>query len=69
MNIFTCLAAISQVIFPNDKCLGHFDAQLKIRIPGTGHHLFQDIVLFLNGLPVVAIECPLTIQLFNHSIH
>ena len=31
--------------------------QLKIRILGTEHHIFPDIVLFLNGLPIVVIEC------------
>ena len=31
--------------------------QLKVRILGTEHHIFPDIVLFLNGLPVVVIEC------------
>ena len=31
--------------------------QFKVRIPGTEHHIIPDIVLFLNGLPVVLIEC------------
>ncbi len=31
--------------------------QLKVRIPGTEKHIKPDIVLFLNGLPVVLIEC------------
>ncbi|HEX2976920.1 MAG TPA: HsdR family type I site-specific deoxyribonuclease, partial [Bacteroidales bacterium] len=31
--------------------------QFKVRILGTEHHIFPDIVLFLNGLPVVVIEC------------
>lgn len=31
--------------------------QLKVRVLGTEHHIFPDIVLFLNGLPVVVIEC------------
>jgi len=31
--------------------------QFKIRILGTEHHIVPDIVLFLNGLPVVVIEC------------
>jgi type I restriction enzyme, R subunit len=31
--------------------------QPKIRILGTEHHIVPDIVLFLNGLPVVVIEC------------
>ncbi len=28
-----------------------------MRIRGTEHHIVPDIVLFLNGLPVVVIEC------------
>jgi type I restriction enzyme R subunit len=31
--------------------------QPKLRILGTEHHIVPDIVLFLNGLPVVVIEC------------
>ena len=31
--------------------------QFKVRIPGTEHHIVPDIVLFLNGLPIVVIEC------------
>lgn len=31
--------------------------QFKVRILGTEHHIIPDIVLFLNGLPVVLIEC------------
>ena len=31
--------------------------QFKVRIPGTENHIIPDIVLFLNGLPVVIIEC------------
>ena len=31
--------------------------QYKIRILGTEHHIIPDIVLFINGLPVVVIEC------------
>ncbi len=31
--------------------------QFKVRILGTEHHIIPDIVLFLNGLPVVVIEC------------
>lgn len=31
--------------------------QFKVRILGTEHYIFPDIVLFLNGLPVVVIEC------------
>ena len=37
----------------------HFLAvcQFKVRVLGTEHHIIPDIVLFLNGLPVVVIEC------------
>ncbi len=31
--------------------------QFKVRILGTEHHIIPDIVLFLNGIPVVVIEC------------
>ena len=31
--------------------------QFKVRILGTEHHIIPDVVLFLNGLPVVLIEC------------
>jgi type I restriction enzyme R subunit len=31
--------------------------QFKVRILGTEHHIIPDIVLFLNGLPLVVIEC------------
>ena len=31
--------------------------QFKVRILGTEHHIIPDIVLFLNGFPVVVIEC------------
>jgi type I restriction enzyme, R subunit len=30
--------------------------QFKVRILGTEHHIIPDIVLFLNGLPIVVIE-------------
>jgi len=32
-------------------------SQFKIRIPGTEHHIFPDIILFVNGLPLVVVEC------------
>jgi type I restriction enzyme R subunit len=32
-------------------------AQLKVRIPGTEHHIYPDIVCFLNGLPIAVVEC------------
>jgi type I restriction enzyme R subunit len=31
--------------------------QFKVRILGTENHIIPDIVLFLNGLPIVVIEC------------
>jgi len=31
--------------------------QFKVRILGTEYHIVPDIVLFLNGLPIVVIEC------------
>ncbi len=31
--------------------------QFKVRILGTEYHILPDIVLFVNGLPVVVIEC------------
>ena len=31
--------------------------QFKVRIPGREQHIIPDVVLFLNGLPVVVIEC------------
>lgn len=31
--------------------------QFKVRIPGRDQHIVPDVVLFLNGLPVVVIEC------------
>ena len=31
--------------------------QFKVRILGTEHHIIPDIVLFVNGLPMVLIEC------------
>jgi type I restriction enzyme R subunit len=32
-------------------------SQFKINIPGTENHIVPDIVLFLNGLPIVVVEC------------
>jgi len=32
-------------------------SQFKIRIIGTEYHIYPDITLFINGLPVVVIEC------------
>lgn len=31
--------------------------QFKVRIPGRDQHIIPDVVLFLNGLPIVVIEC------------
>ncbi|HUX22188.1 MAG TPA: type I restriction endonuclease subunit R [Spirochaetia bacterium] len=31
--------------------------QLKVRVLGTEHHIIPDVVLFVNGLPLVVIEC------------
>lgn len=31
--------------------------QFKVRILGTEHHIIPDIVLFINGLPMVVVEC------------
>jgi type I restriction enzyme, R subunit len=31
--------------------------QFKVRVLGTEHHIIPDIVLFLNGLPIVVVEC------------
>ncbi|MGH7454070.1 MAG: type I restriction endonuclease subunit R, partial [bacterium] len=35
-------------------------SQFKIRVSGTDHHIVPDVVLFLNGLPIVVIECKST---------
>ena len=32
-------------------------SQFKVRIIGTENHIYPDITLFLNGLPVAVIEC------------
>jgi len=32
-------------------------SQFKVRILGTDNHIYPDIICFLNGLPVVLIEC------------
>jgi type I restriction enzyme R subunit len=32
-------------------------SQFKVKIPGTENHIIPDIVLFVNGIPVVVIEC------------
>lgn len=31
--------------------------QFKVRVLGTEHHIYPDIVLFVNGLPLVVVEC------------
>lgn len=32
-------------------------SQFRVRIPGREQHILPDVVLFLNGLPVIVIEC------------
>ncbi len=32
-------------------------SQFKVSVTGTDHHIIPDIVLFINGLPVVVVEC------------
>lgn len=32
-------------------------SQFKVNIPGTEKHIIPDIVLFVNGLPLVVVEC------------
>jgi len=32
-------------------------SQFKVNIPGTEKHIIPDIVLFINGLPLVVVEC------------
>ncbi|MCF6364919.1 MAG: HsdR family type I site-specific deoxyribonuclease [Bacteroidales bacterium] len=32
-------------------------SQFKVKIPGTEHHIVPDIILFINGLPIVTVEC------------
>jgi Type I site-specific restriction-modification system, R (restriction) subunit and related helicases len=32
-------------------------SQFKLNVPGTEKHIIPDIVLFINGLPLVVIEC------------
>lgn len=32
-------------------------SQFKVSVPGTDHHIIPDVVLFVNGLPLVVIEC------------
>jgi len=32
-------------------------SQLKVKIPTTENHIYPDIVCFVNGLPVVVVEC------------
>ncbi|MDR1884554.1 MAG: HsdR family type I site-specific deoxyribonuclease [Prevotella sp.] len=45
--------------FNKESSKNHFLAvsQYKIRIPGKEEHIIPDIVLFVNGLPLVVIEC------------
>ena len=32
-------------------------SQFKLRIPGTENHIVPDITLFVNGMPLVVVEC------------
>ncbi|GAG66810.1 unnamed protein product [marine sediment metagenome] len=32
-------------------------SQFKVNVPGTEKHIIPDIVLFVNGLPLVVVEC------------
>jgi type I restriction enzyme, R subunit len=32
-------------------------SQFKVKIPGTEKHILPDVVLFVNGLPLVVVEC------------
>lgn len=32
-------------------------SQYKVRIPGTEEHIIPDVVLFVNGMPLVVVEC------------
>nr|WP_297165700.1 HsdR family type I site-specific deoxyribonuclease [uncultured Dysgonomonas sp.] len=32
-------------------------SQMKFQLPGTDRHIYPDIVCFINGLPLVVIEC------------
>jgi type I restriction enzyme R subunit len=32
-------------------------SQFKVNIPGTENHIVPDIVLFVNGIPIVVVEC------------
>ncbi|WP_297073274.1 type I restriction endonuclease subunit R [Thermococcus sp.] len=32
-------------------------SQFKVNVPGTNKHIIPDIVLFVNGLPLVVVEC------------
>ena len=43
----------------NKKINNNFTAisQFKIRIKGTEKHIYPDITLFINGIPIVVIEC------------
>jgi len=45
-------------------------SQFKVKIPGTERHIIPDIVLFVNGLPLVVVECksPTTADPINEAI-
>jgi type I restriction enzyme R subunit len=48
-----CFIDFKQVLNNNFTAV----CQFKIRVLGTEHHIIPDVTLFLNGLPVVVIEC------------
>jgi len=45
-------------------------SQFKVNIPGTEKHIIPDIVLFVNGLPLIVVECksPAISDPINESI-
>ena len=45
-------------------------SQFKVNIPGTEKHIIPDIVLFVNGLPAIVVECksPATADPINEAI-
>jgi type I restriction enzyme R subunit len=45
-------------------------SQFKVNIPGTEKHIIPDIVLFVNGLPLIVVECksPATSDPINEAI-
>jgi len=45
-------------------------SQFKVNIPGTEKHIIPDIVLFVNGLPLIVVECksPIVADPINEAI-